>query len=149
MTSDPMTAAITGPEFRHTEESFAEATRPVLEAFVKAADPYLKKVADEVYERLLYGVQEHLIQNADWNLAWEIRRAQEVDGRNAKLSADNAGLLLRVEALEQGLRAFVEWHDKAGPSTDEATDYLNDDGWEDVARIADEARTLLGDSNER
>lgn len=48
------------------------------------------------------------------------------------------------EEQDKVLSEFVAWHDKAGPWTDEANDYLNDDGWDDLDVIADKARTLTG-----
>ena len=74
-------------------DTVAEAIRPTLDKFVANAAPYLKKVTDELYEQLLYGVQDYLRENGEWNIGQEIERCRKVDRDNSQLRELNAELL--------------------------------------------------------
>lgn len=53
--------------------------------------------------------------------------------------------LAEIERLRDTLGKLIAWHDIVGPQTDDAGDYLNGDGWDDLDNIATKARALLAD----
>jgi len=67
----------------------------LLSVFLAKAEPVTRKLADEVYERFLYSVQDYLRDNAAWNLASEIDRCRRVEAENRTLSET-----VRVQAEE-------------------------------------------------
>lgn len=58
----------------------------LLTVFLAKAEPTTRKLADEVYERFLYSVQEYLRDNAAWNLSNEIDRCRRVEAGNRAMS---------------------------------------------------------------
>lgn len=83
--TDPHTAqggkepvAITGAEV-------ADLIGPTLDKFVTGAAPYVRSVADEIYEQLLNGVQDYLRSNAEWNIGAEIDRCRAIEADNRRL----------------------------------------------------------------
>lgn len=85
---------------QHTPESIAEAIRPTLDAFTIAADPYCRKAAEDIYERLLCMTQDYLRENAEWNIGDDIRRCRKIELDNLSLRETNAALLAALEAVE-------------------------------------------------
>lgn len=85
---------------RHTPESVAEAIRPTLDAFTVAADPYCRKVAEDIYDRLLGMTQDYLRENAEWNIGEDVRRCRKIELDNLNLRETNAALLSALEAVE-------------------------------------------------
>ena len=93
----------------------AAAIGPTLELFVKQAAPAVQKVADEVYERLLYSVQDYLKENAEWNIGGEIERCRKIEAENRELRAMQAEL---AEALKTLGALMAEDEEANDPSTD-------------------------------
>lgn len=52
-----------------------------------------------------------------------------------------------IERLTTELRRCEEWFARVRPATDEANDYLNEDGWDDMASIHDAARAALSNKD--
>lgn len=73
-------------------EQVAEAIGPTLAMFVQKAEPSIRKASEELYEQLLYSVQDYLRENAEWNLGAEIDRCRAIE-------RDNVQLMLRNEEL--------------------------------------------------
>jgi hypothetical protein len=83
-----------------TSESVAELIRPTLDAFVSKADPFIRKVTEEIYEQLLYTVQDYLRENGEWNIGQEIERCRQIE-------RDNTQLRLRNNDVENALRGLT------------------------------------------
>lgn len=100
----------------HTPQNSAEvavAIRPTLDQFVIGAIPAARKVADEVYEHLLYSVQDYLRENAEWNLGGEIDRCRAIEADSRALREVNSCLL---EALERCLNFIANTEGEMGES---------------------------------
>lgn len=100
----------------HTPESVAEAIRPTLDAFTVAADPYCRKAAEDIYERLLGMTQDYLRENAEWNIGEDIRRCRRIELDNLKLRERNRDL---AEALKEILGPLNVCSDNANVRDDE------------------------------
>lgn len=66
--------------------------------------PLVKRVADDIYERLLDTVQDYLVENSEWNIAERIEAAerQAAHDRQERLAAVN-----NHEALVEALRKLA------------------------------------------
>lgn len=93
-------------------DTVAEAIRPTLDKFVTGAAPYLQKVTDELYEQLLYGVQDYLRENGEWNIGQEIDRCRTIEADNRQLRDRNADLLA---ALQEARLAILSNHRPGKP----------------------------------
>jgi hypothetical protein len=82
-----------------TSDTVADAIRPTLDKFVENAAPFLRKATDELYEQLLYGVQDYLRENGEWNIGQEIERCRKIEHNNTFLRAQNADLLTALRGL--------------------------------------------------
>jgi len=92
----------------HNSAELAEAIGPTLDLFVKQSAAAIQRATDEIYERLLYGVQDYLKDNAEWNLGAEIDRCQKIEADNRDLRASQAEL---VEALREVTAELGEFAD--------------------------------------
>ena len=91
-------------------DTVAEAIRPTLDKFAAAAAPYLKNAAEQLYENLLYSVQDYLRDNAEWNIGEEIARCRRIELYNVQLHQSNADLLA---AAQLALSVAESWiHDQ-------------------------------------
>lgn len=81
----------------------AQAIGPTLDLFVKNAAPAIQRATEQIYERLLYDVQDYLRDNAVWNLGAEIDRCRKVEAENRELRTSQAEL---VEALRADLGEY-------------------------------------------
>jgi hypothetical protein len=90
----------------------AEAIGPTLDLFVKQSAAAIQRATDDIYERLLYNVQDYLKDNAEWNLGAEIDRCRVIEASNRELRSTQAELLdaLRdVLALEVVAKSAADW----------------------------------------
>ena len=100
-----MSGPTPGPCTLNDTADVVDAIGPTLDLFVKQATPFVQKVADEVYERLLYSVQDYLKENAEWNIGGEIERCRKIEAENRKLKSVNAELMEACQAVaESGMR---------------------------------------------
>ena len=76
-----------------TPETIAQELQPTLDRFVKLAEPHVRKISEEVYDRLLFSVQDYLIENAQWNIGEDVRRCRKIELDNLKLREVNADLV--------------------------------------------------------
>jgi hypothetical protein len=77
----------------------AAAIGPTLDQFVKQAAPAVQRVADDIYERLLYSVQDYLKENAEWNVGGEIERCRKIEADNRELrTAQSDALAVMMQA---------------------------------------------------
>lgn len=83
----------------------ADAIGPTLGLFVKQAAPVVQKVADEVYERLLFSVQDYLKENAEWNIGGEIERCTKIKAENVQIQANLADLAEAARGAVEALRS--------------------------------------------
>lgn len=91
---------------------------PTLKAFEKNAEYYCRKAGDEVYERLLYSVQDYLIDNVEWNLGEELRRANRIGAENAHLRVELRKLQRALVNHNDALADCYEIADRKGRDTD-------------------------------
>jgi hypothetical protein len=91
----------------HTPESITEAISPVLDAFVVAAEPKLKKAAEDFYEHFLSSVEMYLRDNAQWNISEDIRRCRKIELESLKLREQNRELLEALQPIDQLFRDFT------------------------------------------
>jgi len=82
-------------------DTVAAAIRPTLDQFVSKAEPFCRKVAEEIYEQLLYTTQDYLRDNAEWNIGAEIDRCR-------KIEHDNTQLRIRNQEVEQALAGLTD-----------------------------------------
>lgn len=68
-----------------TADTVAELVRPTLDKFVASAEPYVRKVSEGLYEKLLWSVQDYLRENGEWNIGQEIERCRRTERENADL----------------------------------------------------------------
>jgi len=80
-------------------EAVATAIGPTLDRFVEASAPYLQKVTDHIYERLLDGVQDYLRENGEWNIGVEIDRCRQIERDCAILELINKRLLETLRTI--------------------------------------------------
>lgn len=94
----------------------------VLKAAQEAIEVGVRKAADDLYDRMLYSVQEYFVENAAFNIASTIETCQRnmaaaneqreaTEAENRRLIADaktDAVAQVRREAA-MGLRARAEW----------------------------------------
>ena len=85
-----------------TADSVAEAIRPTLDAFAAKAESTCRKVAEQIYEELLYSVQDYLRENAEWNIGQEIARCRAIEHDNFQLRHINQKLLEGLQYLDNG-----------------------------------------------
>ncbi len=91
----------------------------LLTVFLAKAEPVTRKLADEVYERFLYSVQDYLRDNAAWNLSVEIDRCRRVEAENRTLSEEVRAQAERVRVLEAALEAIRDTHIPDQPMADD------------------------------
>lgn len=82
-----------------TAVTAAELIRPTLDKFVAGAEPYLRKVSEELYEKLLWSVQDYLRENGEWNIGQEIERCRRIEHQNTQLRIQNSELLTALRGL--------------------------------------------------
>lgn len=82
-----------------TADSVAELIRPTLDKFVSQAEPFLAKVSEELYEHLLYTVQDYLRENAEWNIGQEIERCRKIEHDNTQLRIAQADMMLAMSGV--------------------------------------------------
>ena len=87
----------------HTPESITQAISPVLDAFVVAAEPKLKKAAEDFYEHFLSSVEMYLRDNVQWNISEDIRRCRKIELESLKLREQNRELLDALQLLTDNI----------------------------------------------
>ena len=80
-------------------EEVAKAIGPTLNLFVKQSAPAIQRATDDIYERLLYSVQDYLRDNAEWNLGAEIDRCRKIEAENRDLRERQWKLLATLECM--------------------------------------------------
>lgn len=118
----------------------------LLTVFLAKAEPVTRKLADEVYERFLYSVQDYLRDNAAWNLSVEIDRCRRVEAENRTLSETVRAQAERVRVLEGALEAIksdaahvIDFYNRNGPT------WTGKDGheYDDMSSVLGRAETVI------
>lgn len=114
----------------HTSETIVPLIAPTLDAFIAKAEPTCRKLAETIYEELLYSVQDYLRSNAEWNIGSELDRCRKTELENLHLRERNIALLAALEK--------IEGHETERPCWTAEESYM----WtlDEVQRIASDAR---------
>ncbi len=88
------------PSGLQSADAVAELIRPTLDKFVAGAEPYLRKVTEDLYEQLLNTTQDYLRENGEWNIGQEITRCRQIERDNMQLRIRNDALTNAVRLLE-------------------------------------------------
>lgn len=83
-----------------TADTAAELIRPTLDKFVAGAEPFLRKVSEELYEKLLWSVQDYLRENSEWNIGQEIERCRRIEHENTQLRMIKADMLTAMRGVQ-------------------------------------------------
>lgn len=93
------------------EDMVAKACDAILDKFVERAARPMRKAAEAVYEDLLYSVQDHLKDNARWNLANTIERCRRVEMDNIRLRQEHDEAVSRLRGVILHWQAHGVAHD--------------------------------------
>jgi len=86
-------------EMKQPEEIVAQVCDAILDKFVERAAGPMRRAADAVYEDLLHSVQDHLKDNASWNLSQDIARCRRVEIEGILLRDKNRDLMACLQEI--------------------------------------------------
>lgn len=91
-------------------ETVAEAIRPALDKFAAAAEPTIRKVAESLYEQLLWATQDYIRENGEWNIGQEIERCRRIEHDNTQLRIRHKEMLSALIHARAALHQhYVDW----------------------------------------
>jgi hypothetical protein len=93
-------------------DTVAEAIRPTLDKFAAAAEPTIRKVAETLYEQLLWVTQDYIRENGEWNIGQEIERCRKIEHENTQLRMRHIEMLSALKSFRQHvIRNACAWVD--------------------------------------